>query len=337
MERALGHAVRSLPGARFGRLIEVDDGRHFVDSAERAPDVLPGLLGEADGLLVLKGMDAISADPDLLVRLSVPFGKEVEDYAATSNRHNLLHPASSRIIRISNRPPMNFAPPEPPDPPRTADGRLPVRFPHRRGWHTDQSFRRPPPDISLFYAHEPAPHDQGQTLYADGVGAYETLPGDLRGIADSLVGIHVAPFKGHGEDDVREGRPAHALNERDGPQPQPVVRVHPVTGRRALYLCEREQMDWIHGPFAGMEPGVDGEAARLLYRLMRHFTGPALTYAHHWDRGDLVIYDNRCTIHSATWFDAGTFNRDMWRTTVWGNPGAFYEGEARSWEAAVTD
>ena len=94
--------------------------------------------------------------------------------------------------------------------------------------------------------------------------------------------------------------PAKGANHRSStnataPQPQPVVRVHPVSGRKALYLCEREQMDWINGPFAGMEPGVKGEAARLLYRLMHHFTQPALTYAHHWDQGDLVVYDNRCT------------------------------------------
>ncbi len=324
--------VLPLPGANFGRLIDVDDAETFVDAVEGSPEVLPALLCEAGGILVLKGMGAVSGQPELLVRLSHPFGTEVEDYAVTSNRHNLLHPASSQIIRISNRPPMNFEPPEPPDPPRTAEGGLPVRFPHRRGWHTDQSFRRPPPDISLFYAHEPAPFDQGQTLYADGTGAWERLDDDLAAIAENLVGIHVAPFKGHGEDDVREGREPQVLNERDGPQPQPVVRVHPVSGRKALYLCEREQMDWIHGPFADMEPGVDGEAARLLYRLMRHFTQSALTYAHHWDQGDLVIYDNRCTIHSATWFDAAKHNRDMWRTTVWGNPGPFYDGEARSWE-----
>ncbi len=332
METVYGQRVLPLPDARFGRLIEVADGRGFVESVECSPDVLPGLLCEADGLLVLKGMGAISGDPELLIRLSIPFGKEVEDYALTSNRLNLLHSASTRIIRISNRPPMNFEPPEPPDPPRTAVGGLPISFPHRRGWHTDQSFRRPPPDISLFYAHEPAPRDQGQTLYADGVGAYDMLPDDLRALAENLTGLHVAPFKGHGEEDVREGRPPKTLNERDGPQPQPVVRVHPVTGRKSLYLCERGQMDWINGPFVGMEPGVDGKAAKLLYRLMAHFTQPALTYAHHWDQGDLVVYDNRCTIHSATWFDARRFNRDMWRTTVWGNPGAFYGREVRSWE-----
>ena len=50
--------------------------------------------------------------------------------------------------------------------------------------------------------------------------------------------------------------------------------------------------------------------------------------------GDVVIYDNRCTIHSATWFDAEKVDRVMWRTTVWGNPGPYYDGEARSWEVA---
>ena len=141
METVHGQRVLALSDARFGRLIEVCDGRGFVESVERSPDVLPGLLGVADGLLVLKGMGAISGDPELLIRLSIPFGKEVEDYALTSNRMSLLHPASTRIIRISNRPPMSFEPPGPPDPPRTAEGGLPIGFPHRRGWHTDQRTR----------------------------------------------------------------------------------------------------------------------------------------------------------------------------------------------------
>ena len=304
MDWVHGRKVLPLPGANFGRLIDVDDAETFVGAVEQAPDVLPALLCEAGGLLVLKGMGAISGEPELLVRLSHPFGSEVEDYAVTSNRHNLLHPASSQIIRISNRPPMNFEPPQPPDPPRTADGGLPSVFrTGAAGTPIRVSAARHPISRSSM-PMSPPPRDQGQTLYADGTGAWERLDDELAAIAENLVGIHVAPFKGHGEDDAREGREPQVLNERDGPQPQPVVRVHPVSGRKALYLCEREQMDWINGPFAGMEPGVKGEAARLLYRLMHHFTQPALTYAHHWDKGDLVVYDNRCTIHSATWFDA---------------------------------
>jgi len=334
MKQVHGHAVQPLPGARFGGILEIGDGPAFVDAVEGDPAQLPQALHDADGFLLLKGLSAISGDPELLIRLSRPFGTEVEDYAQASNRAHMFHPYSSHIIRISNLPPVNFPTPELPDPPRTADGGLPVQFPQRRGWHTDQSFRRPPPDISLFYAHEPAPRDQGQTLYADGVGAYEALSDDLKAQVENLLALHVAPFKGYGEDAVMAGDPPQPLTEKDGPQAQPVVRTHPVTGRKALYLCEREQIDWRNGPFVGMEPGIEGEGKELLYRLMEHFTQPAFTYAHHWDQGDVVIYDNRCTIHSATWFDAENVRRDMWRTTVWGNPGAYYDGEARSWEAA---
>lgn len=334
MSNTIGLAATPLTGLGFGGLIHVDDGAAFVAAMEAQPELLPDALGRANGLLVLKGMNAISDAPDLLVRLSRPFGREVENYRETTNRQNLVHPEVPQIFVISNLPPMNFAPPERPDPPTLPDGGCPVQFPHRRGWHTDQSFRRPPPDISLFYAVTPTPHGQGQTLYADGVGAWEALPPDLKARVENLEGLHVAPYRGYGEDSVRNGAPPQPLDARDGPQRQPVVRVHPVTGRKALYMCEREQMDWVHGPFVGLEPGVDGEGARLLYEIMAHYTQPRFVYVHEWDPGDLVIYDNRCTIHSATWFDAETYGRLMWRTTVWGNPGPLYAGEARSWEAA---
>lgn len=323
--------VRPLPGASFGGLVEAADA--FAAAAEERPESLPAALNGHGGLLVVKGMEAISRDVRLLLRLSRPFGPEVEDYAATGIRPQLLHPDTSQVIRISNLPPMNFPVPARPQPPRLADGGLPTAFPHRRGWHTDQSYRRPPPDISLFYAHRPAPRGQGQTLYADGSGAWEALPARLKRAAEGLRGLHVAPFTGHGEDDVRAGRPRQPLSEKDGPQPQPVVRTHPATGNRALYLCESEQMDWVRGPFSGMEAGPDGAGARLLYELMGHLTSPPFTYVHDWDEGDLVVYDNRCTLHAATWFDAERHGRVMWRTTVWGNPGSEYEGELRSWEA----
>ena len=90
-------------------------------------------------------------------------------------------------------------------------------------------------------------------------------------------------------------------------------------------------MDWIEGPFVGLEPGVDGEGANLLYALMSHYTRPRFVHAHSWRRGDLIIYDNRSSIHCATWFDASRYERIMWRTTVAGNPGPEYAGEPKSW------
>ncbi len=203
--------------------------------------------------------------------------------------------------------------------------------PSQRGWHTDQSYRRPPPDISLFFCVQPAPKDQAQTLYADGIGAYKALPPALKTKADGLIGIHAQPGIGRGEVAVRAGDAPKPLALHERPQHQPVVCTHPVTGEKAICLCEAGQMDWVDGPFVGMEPGVDGEGAQLLYALMRHYTEPRFVYVHEWEAGDLIIYDNRCTIHAATWFDAETHDRMMWRTTVRGNPGAEYAGEAPSW------
>ena len=66
---------------------------------------------------------------------------------------------------------------------------------------------------------------------------------------------------------------------------QPVVRLHPVTGKPALYLCEWGQMDWLDGPFVGMQPGPHGDGAALLDELMAHYTRPEFVYVHEWTVG----------------------------------------------------
>jgi len=80
-----------------------------------------------------------------------------------------------------------------------------------------------------------------------------------------------------------------------------------------------------------MQPGPHGDGAALLFELMAHMTRPEFVYVHEWTRGDLLVWDNRCLAHAATWFDAEKEKRLMWRTTVSGNPGTIYAGEARSW------
>lgn len=323
-----------LPGASFGgvaRFSGVSDTRAAVAAAEAEPDALSRALYASDGLLVVPAMRGITEQPELLVRLSRLFGPEVENYHETLTAKSKVHESVPEILVVSNLAPANQMPPPQPDPPRTADGGLPVRFPHRRGWHTDQSFRRPPPDLSLFYAVTPAPKGQGQTLYADGAAAYQALPPALKTRIEGLVGIHVMPYTGRSESAVRAGEAPDRLAPHERPQRQPVVRVHPVTGKPALYLCESGQMDWIEGPFVGMEPGPDGAGAALLYELMAHLTQPRFTYAHDWDAGDIVIYDNRSLVHAATWFDATQHERLMWRTTVSGNPGKEYAGVKKSW------
>lgn len=325
--------AQPLPGARFGGTVRLTgaDAQAVIAAAEAAPDALPRALADCGGLLLLKGMQAIAEQPDLLLRLSQVFGPEIEDYRQTLVSSNSVHQTVPEILVVSNIPPVGKAPPPLPDPPLDAEGRLPTRYPHRKGWHTDQSYRRPPPDISLFFAAIPVPQGQGQTLFANCTAAYEALPPALKQRVESLEGIHVQPGSGRSRDAVLAGKTPRPFAPHERSQRQPVVRTHPVTGKRALYLCEWGQMDWIEGPFVGMQTGPHGDGARLLDELMAHSTRPEFIYAHEWDVGDLLVWDNRCLVHSATWFDAAKHQRLMWRTTVHGNPGALYAGERKSW------
>jgi taurine dioxygenase len=338
--------TKPLPGAQFGGTVRLTGGgtaHKVIAAAEATPEFLPTVLAECDGLLLLSGMNALSVEPGLLVRLSQIFGAEVEDYRLTLTDANSIHQEVPEILLVSSIPPTNRQPPRRPDPPFAADGKLPTQYPHRRGWHTDQSYRRPPPDISLFYAVTPVPQGQGQTIFANGAGAYDALPPALKAKVDTLEGLHIRPFgTGRSRSEVLAGETPRPLAAHETSQPQPVARVHPITGRKALYLCESNQMDWLDGPFVGMAPGPHGDGARLLDELMAHLTRPEFIYVHEWNPGDLLVWDNRCLVHTATWFDADKLERVMWRTTVHGNPGALYAGERKSWipaaqEAAAAD
>jgi len=325
-----------LDDASFGAALSGEAGAQgFVAAAEADPTAMLDTFYAADGLLLVPGMQGITSDPGLLLRLSRLFGPEVENYDDTLMSANQIHPDVREIFIVSNAPPVDRPPPPLPEPPLTEDGRLPVQFPHRRGWHTDQSYRRPPPDVSLFLAVIPAPEGQGQTLFADGRAAYAALTEDMKARIEGMDGIHAKPRTGRSEREVLAGEQPHPTAPHERPQRQPLVRQHPVTGEKSLYLCEGGQMDWADGPIAGMAPGPGGDGAKLLYELMSHMTSDRFTYAHHWRAGDLVIWDNRSLLHSATWFDTETCDRVMWRTTVHGNPGSEYAGEAKSWVPAA--
>lgn len=315
---------KPLPGAAFGATVRLGDA---------IPDDLPRLLDEAGGLLLIPGEHEISGRPQRLVELSRRFGSEVEDYRFTLANPATVHRTVPEIFIVSNLPPVSKMPPRRPDPPLTPEGKFPVQYPQRRGWHTDQSYRRPPPDVSLFYAVTPVAKDRGQTLFASGTLAYAALPPALKAKVDGLVGIHAQPGTGRGREAVLKGEAPRPAAAHERPQRQPVVRIHPTTGQPALYLCEWGQMDWVDGPFVGMEPGPRGDGARLLDELMGHMTRPEFVYVHQWTQGDLLVWDNRCLVHAATWFDGVNEQRVMWRTTVWGNPGVEYAGEKRSWIA----
>ena len=140
--------IRPLEGASFGALASFDSST-ATDDFIAAAGLIRSELAKAGGLMVVKGLGAIANAPDELVRISRVFGPEVENYRETLTGARFFHDKIPEVLVLSNMPPCSFPPPRRPDPPVTADGSLPVRFPHQRNWHTDQSYRRPPPDITL--------------------------------------------------------------------------------------------------------------------------------------------------------------------------------------------
>ncbi len=104
-------------------------------------------------------------------------------------------------------------------------------------------------------------------------------------------------------------RPIPEAKRREIPDiMQPIVRVHPVTGRRALYLGEHV--------IAGVEGMPADEGVALVARLREHATQSRYVYRHRWQPGDMLMWDNRCTLHRATYLDNLTQRRRLHRTTV---------------------
>ncbi len=312
--------------------VEFDCGEPdaVLDTIARRRDALLDAFYAARGLMLIRGLGWIRARPAALVEISRLFGAEVEDYRQTLTGSRFFHDSVAEILVLSNRPPCNHPPP-----PRSGrdgdDGELRVSFPHQVNWHTDQSYRRPPPDVSLLLALDVPPRDQGQTLYADCSAAYAALDSDLQRRLETLEGIHAPSWIGRSRAAVEAGEAPLELLPHQLPQRHPLVRRHPVTGEPALYICEEKQMDYVDGPVVGLGPGPDGDGARLIRELLAHATRPEFVYVHEWAPGDLLIGDNRNLLHCATWYDAARYDRLMWRTTVMGNPGPEYAGEAKSW------
>jgi alpha-ketoglutarate-dependent 2,4-dichlorophenoxyacetate dioxygenase len=172
-----------------------------------------------------------------------------------------------------------------------------------RLWHTDSSFKRLPARASLLYARSIAPVG-GHTEFADERAAYDALAEDIKRRLDNLVVEH-SIFTSR----ARLGFTEFSDEERAGlpPVPQVLVRTIPESGRKSLYLASHA------GRILGM-PEAEGRA--LIDELVAHATQRQFVYTHRWRVHDLVIWDNRCTMHRGTEFDDLRWKRDVQRATV---------------------
>lgn len=171
-----------------------------------------------------------------------------------------------------------------------------------RLWHTDASFRAIPGALSLLYAHI-VPDEGGETEFADLRAAYDALPATTKAAIEGLVAEH-SIWHSRAQLSVTQYTPEELSSLP--PVPQRVVRRHSGSGRKTLYLASHA------AHIVGM-PIADGRL--LLMDLIEHATKAQFVHAHHWREGDLVIWDNRCTMHRARPFDTSKV-RDLRRVTT---------------------
>ncbi|MDE1172618.1 MAG: TauD/TfdA family dioxygenase [Parvibaculaceae bacterium] len=181
-------------------------------------------------------------------------------------------------------------------------------------WHSDWSFQETPPAATLLHASV-VPPVGGDTLYADGVRAYEALSPVMKRLLDGLEAIHSASFaygtRGFFAKEA-ESRTMQIIvsEEAEKTCAHPLVRTHPVTGRKALYVSPTYTVGGIVGMTAE-------ESRALLGFLFAHMVREEFVYRHKWRKDMLIMWDNRCTLHYADGGYDGHL-RVMHRTTVAG-------------------
>jgi taurine dioxygenase len=171
-------------------------------------------------------------------------------------------------------------------------------------WHTDGSWTKRTTKATLIYSVE-VPRAGGETHFADMYRAYESLPEVTKQRIAGLQAVHNLDFsrtRRHGEDPLTE-----AQRQRAPAIDHPIVRTHPETARKCLFL----------GDHAERVVGFDyGEGRALIEELTALATRPLLVYRHEWRPRELIVWDNRCVLHRATSFDTARERRVMRRSTV---------------------
>ncbi len=177
-------------------------------------------------------------------------------------------------------------------------------------WHTDYSYLEIPARATTLFSIQ-APKVGGDTLFADQVSAYDDLPERTKKRIDGLVGIH---HYGNRDDlDLASRTKAYPPDERQKAERgitflhHPLVRRHPLTGRKALYA--------VSGTSMGIVGMAEDEALALLRELAAHSTQPKYRFAVRYGVGDVVIWDNAAVLHSATLTDPNDA-RTLWRVTI---------------------
>jgi taurine dioxygenase len=171
-------------------------------------------------------------------------------------------------------------------------------------WHADMTYVETPPMAAILYALE-VPPSGGDTYWANMYLAYETLPASLRRDIQGRFAVHDATYNSAGM--LRKGY-KELSDPREAPGARhPLVRTHPESGRQGLFLGRRRNSYIVGLPLAQSEA--------LLDELWAHATQPQFSFRQQWDVGDVLVWDNRCTLHRRDPFDPSA-RRLMHRTQI---------------------
>lgn len=170
------------------------------------------------------------------------------------------------------------------------------------GWHYDQIYLPKPAVGSLLYACK-LPSSGGQTSFADMSAAFEALPDDMRAKLDGKRAVQsYAAFN------AAYSVPTNKVQKQKSPDiEQPLIRTHPMTGRKALYICPGMTIEIV-----GMDPA---ESRETLDYLFDWCVRPEFVYSHNWQPGDALLWDNASTMHRREPFNSSE-ERLMKRTTI---------------------
>ncbi|BAT58114.1 alpha-ketoglutarate-dependent taurine dioxygenase [Variibacter gotjawalensis] len=177
-------------------------------------------------------------------------------------------------------------------------------------WHSDTSYLEKPPMATMLIAREVPPFG-GDTLFANGYMAYETLSDGMKRLLDGLIAVNtsaMADVSKTREDRVKDMKRDDARQEYVGEHP--VVRTHPETGRKALYLNVAHTSH-----FRDMTPE---ESRPIINFLVQHQTKPEFTCRFAWGVGSIAFWDNRCALHNPV-NDYHGYKRAMHRVTLAGD------------------
>lgn len=239
-----------------------------------------------NGAIVLRGQDMT---PDDLMSFVNQFG-EPEDHTQTQ----FTIPGYPKIFRLSNK---------------VEDGQPIGAHNDGVGWHTDYSYKAEPVMCTMLYAVE-VPPEGSDTLLADLCAAYDTLTDERKAELDPLVlhhsYQHLMSSRQFGRMEISD-----ELKAANPDVLHPLIRTHPADGRKALWVST--------GTVKGIVGMEDKAAEDLIEELVDFVTDERFVYRHKWQVGDILVWDNRCTLHTGTLFDDTKYVRLMHRLWVRGD------------------